>query len=408
MDKTIDKQLKYGEQLKYEKQLKYGRFFIKSYNVNYNDNSMLMATENTYENPIIESKEKDDEEFDFINYIKALYSKTIKGTQIKVFNEPNLIEYDEDYLIVIENDYYSLIKRVFDLRNIELPEKTKQEIKEIKDYLESNKKTLSISKYLPFINGIIYNKTIPLIKEDDVNNFKLLYENTIDASNEKRYLRDRDKMTYIGRYDLISTYIILDILAINKDIANFYNEHYIATIASMVGLWICLDILYEKIGKKIINKNVKNDFKDYLELCHKIASGDKESIKSLTEEIGRISTYNNINNSELYLTLVRDLTILDCYKDESLTPIKIELISLGCEYIEYRSLSSEKEIIEELFMKKLKAIEEKVDLTNKKIENKDNDTMNFIATHCDFDEENHLRLIPVVSIQNNKIYKKEI
>ena len=74
----------------------------------------------------------------------------------------------------------------------------------------------------------------------------------------------------------------------------------------------------------MINKSVNNDFNDYLELCHKIASGDKEAIKYLTQEIGIEGTYNNANNSEFYLNLVRDLTILNCYKDESLNPIKIE------------------------------------------------------------------------------------
>ena len=56
-------------------------------------------------------------------------------------------------------------------------------------------------------------------------------------------------------------------------------------------------------------------------------------------------------------------------------------------------------------MNKLKAIEAKIDLTNKEIEEKDEDTINFIATHCNFDEEKHLRLIPVVS--NQKEFTKQ-
>ena len=396
MDNTIDRQLKYGNT------------FIKTYNVNYDSNNTLIATESTYVEPVVSKKEKNDEEFNLMNYINALHTSIIKNIPMKVYNTPYKVEYNEDYLVVVEKSSSSLLKRVFDLRNIELPEKIKQEIREIQDCLKNNKKSSYTSKYIPLIRGIVDNKTVPLIKEEDEDEFKSFFENTVDFSNERRYLRDKNKITNIVNYDLLSTYIIFDILARNKNIANFYNEHFITTIIGYTGLYIFLDKLYNKIGKNMINKSVNNDFNDYLELCHKIASGDKETIKYLTQEIGIEGTYNNANNSEFYLNLVRDLTILNCYKDESLNPIKIELVSLGCEYVEYRSSSSEKEIIEELFMNKLKAIEEKIDLTNKQIEDKDDDTMNFISTHCDFDEENHLRLIPIISNQKNNIYIKEI
>lgn len=391
-----------------DRQLKHGNIFIKTYKVNYDSNNTLTATESTYEEPVVKRKENNDDKFNLVNYISALYSSTVKNTPIKTFNTPGLIEYNDDYLVVIENDYYSIIKRVFDLRNIELPERTKQEILEIQDYLKNNKENSSISKYVPLMHGIIDNKTIPLIKKDEEDDLKSFYEETKDSSNGRRYLRDRNKQTYIGKYDYLTTLILFEIFALNKNISNFYNDHFISTIAGFTTLYIFINKLYDKTGKIIINKGIDNDFKNYLELCNKIINGDKEAIKSLTQEIGIENTYNNTNNSEFYLNLVRDLTILDCYKDESLTPIKIELINLGCEYTEYRSISSEKEMLEELFMNKLKAIEAKIDLTNKEIENKDDDTMNFIATHCDFDEENHLRLIPIISNQKNNIYKKEI
>ena len=385
-------------------QIKYGRTSIKTYNVNYDENSTLVATESTYEKPVVRTQSSDDNEFSLINYISALHSATIKGTPIKTYNVPGIVEYNEDYLVVVENGY-SITKRVFDLRNIELPERTKQEIREIQDYLKKIDKNPSISKYAPLIQGIMDNKTIPLINKEDEDSLKSFYEKAADDSHDRRFIKDRNKTTYIGNYDLVSTYIVVDCLLLNEKLLKFSNDHFFVSIAGGIGLFFGMNKLLNTIGKKASNNGADNDFKDYLELCTAIANGDKEAINSLTEEIGRVSTYNGSNNSEFYLSLVRDLTVLSCYKDESLTPIKIELISLGCEYVEYRSVSSEREMLEELFMNKLKAIEEKIDLTNKELEDKDDDTMNFIATHCDLDEENHLRLIPVVS--NQKGFAKQ-
>ena len=145
-------------------QIKYGRASIKTYNVNYNENNTLVATESTYEKPVVRTQSSDDNEFSLINYISALYSATIKGTPIKTYNVPGIVDYNEDYLVVVENGY-SITKRVFDLRNIELPERTKQEIREIQDYLKKIDKNPSISKYAPLIQGIMDNKTIPLINK---------------------------------------------------------------------------------------------------------------------------------------------------------------------------------------------------------------------------------------------------
>ena len=391
MNKTIDNQLKYGE------------ISIKTYNVNTDDNNILTATESTCGKSTVETKKRYDEEFNLLNYIDTLHSKAIKDMEIDIFDNIGAIEYNEDYLVVLEYDYNFLTKKIFDLRNIELPEKTKQEIIEIQEHLKNNKNSTSIGKYIPLIHGIIDNKTIPLIKKEEEKDLKSFYEKTTDVSNRRRYNRDRDKPTTLKNYYLLSTYLIIGSLAQNKNIANFYNEHFIISTAGFVGLALILYRLYDKIDIGSINESINSDFNDYLELCHKITSGDKEAIKSLTEDIGLESTYNNTNNTDFYLSLVRDLTILDCYKDESLTPIKIELVSLGCEYVEYRSTSSEKEMVEEIFMKKLKTIEEKIDLTNKILKDKDNDTMNFITTHCDFDEDNHLRLIPIVNNQKELI-----
>lgn len=386
-------------------QIKYGRTSIKTYNVNYDENNTLVATESTYEKPVVRTQSSDDNEFSLINYISALHSATIKGAHVKGFNTPGIIEYNDDYLVVVENGY-SLLKRVFDLRNIELPERTKQEIREIQDYLKKNDKNPSISKYAPLIQGIMDNKTIiPLINKEDEDSLKSFYEKAANDSHDRRFIKDRNKTTYIGNYNLVSTYIVVDCLLLNEKLLKFSNDHFFVSIAGSIGLFFGMSKLLNTIGKKASNNGADNDFKDYLELCSDIANGDKEAINSLTEEIGRVSTYNDSNNSELYLSLVRDLTVLSCYKDESLTPIKIELINLGCEYVEYRSKSSEREMLEELFMDKLKAIEAKIDLIDKELEAKDDDTMNFIATHCDLDEENHLRLVPVVS--NQKEFTKQ-
>ena len=42
-------------------------------------------------------------------------------------------------------------------------------------------------------------------------------------------------------------------------------------------------------------------------------------------------------------------------------------------------------MLEEIFLNKLKSIEEKIDRTNKEIEEKDEDTLNFINAHCGID-----------------------
>ena len=347
MDKIIDNQIVYGN------------ISIKSYNVNYDVNNAIMATESTYVEPIVSTQSSSDDMFNLLNYISALYSVTIKGVSIYGYSVPNVIEYNEDYLVVVEDFYRTIKKRIFDLKNIELPDRAKQEILEIQDYLKNAEKNLSTRKFVPLIHGIVDNKTIPLIKKEDENYLKSFYEKIVDSSYERRYLKDRNKLSYIGGYGYLSFWLVFYILSFNKNIVNFCNEHIITSTAGFIGLYVGLNKLFNKMGEKTIYKSIDNDFKDYLELCNKIANGDREAIRSLTEEIGRVSAYNNSNNSEFYLSLVRDLAILDCFKDKSLTPIKIELISLGCEYVEYRSLSSEKQMIEELFMKKLKAIEKK-------------------------------------------------
>ena len=110
-----------------DKEIKYGNTSIKTYNVNYSENNSIIARESDYEKPVVTGRITNDKEIYLINYISALYSGTVKGRPIETYTIPGIIDYTGDYLIVVENDY-SITKKVFDLRNIELPENTKQEI----------------------------------------------------------------------------------------------------------------------------------------------------------------------------------------------------------------------------------------------------------------------------------------
>ena len=361
--------------------ISHGDVSIKEYQVNYNENNLLIATEIRYKKTNDKNSKDKENKMYLADYINALYSATVKGIPIKKYNKPGIITCNDNYLVVMENGY-SIVKKIFDLRNIELPENIKQEIIEIQEYLKKEKTDSSISKYLPLIWDIVDVKATPIIKEEETDEIKSVYKNLHENIYEEQYIKNRKKLYYIGNYDIMFTVIISNILYHNID---FYKKYLSLRLASYIGLYAILDKILNSIGKKIINKNADYNFNNYLELCHKIENGDKETFRSLSEEIGRIGISNNINNSEFYLSIVEDLTILDCYKDESLIPIKVELISLSLEYIKYRSNSPEREMLEEMFLNKLKSIEDKIDRTNKEIEEKDEDTLNFINAHCGID-----------------------
>ena len=118
------------------KQKRYVDVSIKTYNVNYDINNAIMATESSYIKSSVRTKAGNDEEFNLINYISALHSVTIKGILIDGYNVPNIIEYNEDYLVVVIDSGYFLKKSIFDLRNVELLVRAKKEIKEIQDFLK--------------------------------------------------------------------------------------------------------------------------------------------------------------------------------------------------------------------------------------------------------------------------------
>ena len=73
-----------------------------------------------------------------------------------------------------------------------------------------------------------------------------------------------------------------------------------------------------------------------------------------------------LGKNQFYLSLSRDLTILDCFDNEDLSQIKSELILLGYEYLHDCPRADENEILEEMYMNKLKKI---VKPSSKKIEN---------------------------------------
>jgi hypothetical protein len=157
----------------------------------------------------------------------------------------------------------------------------------------------------------------------------------------------------------------------------------------------------EKIVDLIREANLDEKVKYYIDLCSKVENSDNETIRSLAENFGRTGItpsglYKEFEKNQFYLSLSRDLTILDCFDNEELSQIKSELILLGYEYLQCYYQSDLNEILEEMYMNKLKEIEDKIDLTDKKVVEKDKYIMDLISNNCDFDENNRLKLLPIV------------
>lgn len=388
-----------------------GNFKIETYSVS-SDNNLLVATKS----------EKKEQKFTYIKdrrkqfllkgYINSLYTSIVEKDKSNYTEEVNQIILDGDYLIVFENHHPTIVKKVFDLRGTELPEEMKKQIKEIQECLEKDRDKLLTGRYAPIIETIVDRRVTPLISTEETEELEEFYKSAADYA----YKRKRNKHRRDYGFDLgliFASYTHGWIRNSFPVVKELQDKHLVCgTLAESIYF---LGVIYAfKILDDLIRKvNLNKDIEYYIDLCSKVENGDRKTIRSLAEYFGRsgitpCGLYTELEKNQFYLSLSRDLTILDCFDNEDLSQIKSELILLGYEYLHECPRADENEILEEMYMNKLKKIEEKIDLTDKELAENDEYIMDLITNNCDFDENGRLKLIPIVYDQTVKTKKYAI
>ena len=373
--------------------IKYANFKLFTYKVEENKNGILTAIDTDYiKDKDNYKKEEKYKTFNFKNYIGALYASTIKNTGVKIPSNISYIDYNGNYLIIIENGY-EINKIVFDLRETNLPKQELKQIEEMKMYTMSKSDNYLGNKFIPILQGLADDKITSLITEDNANDLKSFYEKTIKYVHERC---NRDvKPNYIPGF---ITYCLILIQYNNQ-----YDDNKILFLLGLYSLLYTSGKITKNLIQLINNKVLDNDLIEYIDNCIKIYNEELTSIEDFTTKIAQSAMDTNTFNTNFYLTASRDLMVLNCYKDKSLNKIKIELISLLSEFIQYRSIKKDDLLAEELFMNKLIEIEKKIDLTNKELNldnindsKSDQDKKYYIDENCIFDQNNNfIGFVPI-------------
>lgn len=390
-----------------------GNFDIETYSVS-SDNNLLVATKSKKKEQKFTYIKDRRKQFLLKDYINSLYTSIVEKDKSSHTEEVNQIILDGDYLIVFENHHPTIVKKVFDLRGTELSEEMKKQIKEIQGYLEKDRDKLLTSKYAPIIETIVDRRATRLINTEETEELEEFYKSAADYAynrkrNNRRYRRDYG-------FDLgliFAAYTHLWIRNSFSVVKELQDKHLVyGTIAEII-YFLGIIFTFKRLDELIGEVNLNKDIEYYIDLCSKVENGDRKTIRSLAENFGRVGITpwgetTELEKTQFYISLSRDLTILDCFESEDLTQIKAKLMLLGYEYLQYRYTIDENEILEEMYMNKLKEIEERIDLTGKEVIEKDEYTMDLIANNCDFDENGRLKLIPIVYDKTVKTKKYAI
>ncbi len=372
-----------------------GRYYpvrVNGYRVESSNRDYLVAIDSSGKKPSSSEERGREDSFNFSDYINSFHARyVVNSSSVSEENIP-YVTYDGEYLIIVENGY-TLSKSVFDLRGVELPDLTRKQIEDLQNNNKTHEKSAMVSKYVPIIDGIVGRKIVSLIKPEDLKKFNEFYEKSCGYAYDKRNPNPSGSVWP-------ACYVYIIVSSIFPQISKFYFDHKV--------IWFVAYIAYLLGGLKVSkdfnifirNHNVDQEIKAYIDFCKRISEGDLDAIRTISAEIGRVAEELKIANSELCFTVGRDLSVLDCYNDEEFTSIKQELVLLGCEYIQYRSLGVDNYTIEELFLNKLKSIEDRIDLTEKAFAFADEDVLDLLSNNCDFDENGRLKLVPITFEEN--------
>lgn len=390
-----------------------GNFDIETYSVS-SDNNLLVATKSKKKEQKFTYIKDRRKQFLLKDYINSLYTSIVEKDKSSHTEEVNQIILDGDYLIVFENHHPTIVKKVFDLRGTELPEEIKKQIKEIQGYLEKDRDKLLTSKYAPIIETIVDRRATRLINTEETEELEEFYKSAADyAYNRKRNNRRyrRDYSFDLGLIFAAYTHLwIRNSFSVVKELQDKHLVYgTIAEIIYFLGIIFAFKRLDELIGEVNLNKDIEY----YIDLCSKVENGDRKTIRSLAENFGRVGIspyglYTELEKNQFCMSLSRDLTIIDCFENEDLVQIRVKLIFLGYEYLNDLFRIGQNEILEDMYMAKLKEIEKEIDLTDKELAENDEYIMDLVANNCDFDENGRLKLIPIVYDKTVKTKKYAI
>ncbi len=353
---------------------------IKTYKVSNNNKKEIIVTDGT-------------STLNLVNYINELYNQTTRKKYTPKKDVAGYTSYDGNYIVVVENGtsitHSSITKNIFGVRDIELPEEIEKKLEELQEHSKCSFDENLVSRYAPIIYSIA-NKTIPTIIKDNEYDLSEFYDFFLDSRSyiNSIYENDLPKL-----FPGIITPLILMLLLF----ASPYGEA--SLLVRLIFGYQTGSLSYEYVKNHNNNKFKKNmihDVIEYDELCRRIIKGDIVAIEELSDKVNDFISETNIYKNEFYFKASKDMMILNCYNDESLTEIKTNLLSLICEYIQYHSIQEEDKILEELFNNKLKEIEEKINLSSLTPSYEDKDTIDFLSLYCESIDNNKFgKLIPV-------------
>ena len=323
------------------------------------------------------------------DYINEIYMQTTRRGYKSGAHTAGYVSYDGNYLIIVENGptlKNSIRKMVFDVRDIELPEEALKQLEELQEYSKYSFDENLVSRYSQTLLSIANNRIAPIIKQSYQKSEELfgLYK---ESENE---LAPIININAIGTPLPAAALFFIAYNNITKMNAIFTGIYYAQSI-------LLSEMVTTNYQKGKCADNTTKRLNDYRELCDSLIHGNIDAIETLTDKINEFARENDIYKNEFYFKASKDMMILNCYNDESLTEIKVDLLSLICEYIQYISLKSEYDIIDKIFADKLKELEDKINLSSLRPScDYDEEAMDFLSLYCESIDNNSFgKLIPV-------------
>lgn len=322
------------------------------------------------------------------DYINDIYMQTTRRGYKSGTHTAGYVSYDGNYLIIVENGptlKNSIRKMVFDVKNVEFPKETVKQLEELQEYSKYSFDENLVSRYSQILLSIANNRIAPIIKQPYQKSEELfgLYK---ESENE---LAPIININAIGTPLPAAALFFIAYNNITKMNAIFTGIYYAQSL-------ILSEMVTTNYQKGKCADNTTKRLNDYRELCDSLIHGNIDAIETLTDKINEITRENGIYKNGFYFKASKDMMILNCYNDKSLTEIKVDLLSLICEYIQYISLKKY-DIIDKIFADKLKEIEDKINLSSLRPScDYDEEAMDFLSLYCESIDNNRFgKLIPV-------------